>query len=102
MTYMPVHPFVFTKCQKYMTVVLFKVMSSQYIAHQFIHSCCNHKIVGIERTNISCKSIQLTDRRNHIEVCPQKKTVRSMECLHGQTRFKLCKQTRTKKHEMKI
>ena len=70
---MPVHPFVFTKCQKYMTVVLFKVMSSQYIAHQFIHSCCNHKIVGIERTNISCKSIQLTDTRNHIEVMPTKK-----------------------------
>ena len=25
-----------------------------------------------------------------------------MECLHGQTCFKICKQTRTKKHEMII
>lgn len=78
MTYMPVHPFVFTKCQIYMTVVLFKAMSSQYIAHQLIHSCCNHKTVGIERTNISCESIQLTDRRIHIEVTTTKKIVRSM------------------------
>lgn len=70
---MPVHPFVFTKCQKYMTVVLFKAMSSQHIGHQFIHSCCNHKTVGTERTNISCESIQLTDRRNHIEIMPTKK-----------------------------
>lgn len=70
---MPVHPFVFTKCQKYMTVVLFKATSSQYIDHQFIHSCCNHKTVGNERTNISCESIQFTDRRNHIEVMPTKK-----------------------------
>lgn len=73
---MPVHPFVFTKCQKYMTVVLFKAIISQYIAHQFIHSCCNHKTVGNERTNISCESIQLTDKRNHIEVKPTKKTVK--------------------------
>ena len=25
-----------------------------------------------------------------------------MECLHGQTCFKICKQTRNKKYEMKI
>jgi hypothetical protein len=48
-------------------------MSSQYIAHQFIHSCCNHKTAGIERTNISYGRKQLSDIRNHIEIMPTKK-----------------------------
>jgi hypothetical protein len=45
-------------------------MRSQYIAHLFIHSCCNHKAVGIERANISRESMQLIYRRNHIEIMP--------------------------------
>jgi len=101
MTYMPIHPFVFTKCQKYTTVVLFKAMSSQYIVHQFIHLCCNHKTVGIERTNISCESILLTEGII-LRLRPQKKLSEVWSLLHGQTCFKICKQTRSKKHDMKI